>query len=104
MDINLMNLLFTIIALVFGSVGVYLIKYLDIKIYHDTFDHYYQLAKTIVMSLEQINTYMSGEDKKTLATARFTELTDGRISELDADRLIESAVYEIKKLSDTHIN
>lgn len=98
MDSNLMNLLIAIIALVIGSAGAYLIKYLDNKIGQDKLNHYYQIAKTIVMSLEQVNPNMAGEDKKTLAITKLVDLTGGRISEIDADRLIESAVYEVKKL------
>lgn len=98
MDVNLINLLITLIALVIGIVGSYLIKYLNNKIDHDKLNYYYEITKTVVMSLEQVNPNMSGEDKKNLALAKLIELTGGKINSEDANRLIESAVYEIKKL------
>lgn len=98
MDANLMNLLLAVIALIIGTGGAYLIKYLNNKIGADNLSHYYQIAKTIVMSLEQLNPGMSGIDKKALAIAKLIDLTGGKLSEADADRLIEAAVYEMKKL------
>lgn len=98
MDINLMNLILALIALIIGSGGAYLIKFLNNKISADNLNHYYQIAKTIVMSLEQLNPGMAGSDKKSLAIAKLIELTGGKLSEADADRLIEAAVYEVKKL------
>lgn len=98
MDANLMNLLLALIALIIGTGGAYVVKYLNNKIGADNLSHYYQIAKTVVMSLEQLNPGMVGADKKALAVAKLIELTGGKLSEADADRLIEAAVYEVKKL------
>lgn len=104
MDANLMNLLLALIALIIGSGGVYLIRFLSNKIGQDKLTAFYQLAKTIVMALEQTNPDMAGIDKKALAVAKLVELTGGKISEADADRLIEAAVYEVKKLLNNTTN
>ena len=104
MDANLMNLLLALIALIIGSGGVYLIRFLSNKIGQDKLTTFYQLAKTIVMALEQTNSDMAGIDKKSLAVAKLVELTGGKISEADADRLIEAAVYEVKKLLNNTTN
>lgn len=104
MDGNLMNLLLALIALILGSGGLYIIKFLNNKIGQDNVKHYYQIAKTIVMSIEQLNPSLSGVDKKDLAIKELAKLTNNKISEEDASRLIEAAVYEVKKLLDNNIS
>jgi hypothetical protein len=99
-----MNFLLSLIALIIGGAGAYLIKYLNDKIGQDKLTHYYQIAKNIVMSLEQVNPDMAGSDKKFLAATKLSEFTNGKISEKEAEVLIESAVYEVKKVLSNTIN
>ena len=82
--------------------GGILIKYLKNKLNNEKVDSYYTLAKQIVMYIEQTNSSLVNEDKKQLATSKILELTNNKITEKQADTLIESAIYEVKKLINTN--
>ncbi|MEF9992183.1 MAG: phage holin, LLH family [Romboutsia sp.] len=98
MNENLMNFLLSLITLVISGGGIYIIKYLNDKIGKEKIQHYASIAKTIVMSIEQLYPEFAGVDKKDLAVKKLLELTNNKINEIDADTLIEAAVYEVKKL------
>lgn len=98
MDQNIFNLLLGIITLVISVSGVALINYLNQKIGTEKVKSYYETAKQVVMSIEQLNPQLSGVDKKDLAINKLIEMSNKKISSEQADILIESAVYEIKKL------
>lgn len=95
---NVMNILLGIVALVVSTGGGYLIKYLSGKIGSEKMQKYYTLIKTVVMSIEQTQSTLTGEQKKALAVSKIKELTNNLLSEEEIDRLVEAAVYEVKKL------
>lgn len=97
MDSNLFNLLLTIITFVVTIVGCFLINYLNQKVGSQNLKDYYNLAKQIVMSIEQLNPELTGAYKKELAMSKLLQLTHNKISSEHANTLIESAVYEVKK-------
>lgn len=105
MESNLFNLLFTIVTSVITIVGTFLIDYLNKKIKSESLKDYYMYAKQIVMSIEQLNPELIGGDKKELAISKLLELTNNKINSEQANTLIESAVYEVKKLlKNTNLN
>lgn len=104
MDSNLFNLLLTIITFIIAIGGGYLITYLNHKIGSQKLQDYYKVAKQIVMSIEQLNPELTGADKKELAMSKLLELTHNKITSEQANTLIESAVYEIKKLLQNDIS
>ena len=97
MDSNLFNLLLTILTFVITICGGFLINYLNQKIGSQKLQDYYNLAKQIVMSIEQLNPELTGAYKKELAMSKLSELTHNKISSEHANTLIESAVYDVKK-------
>ena len=98
MDGNLINILASLITAVIGIGGIYIINFLNNKIGHEKLQKYYTLAKTIVMSIEQLNPQLDGNDKKDLAINKIVELTKNKITPEEAETLIEAAVYEVKKI------
>lgn len=98
MNSNLFNLLLTILTLVITVGGGFLVNYLNQKLGSQKLQDYYNLAKQIVMAIEQLNPELAGGDKKELAMSKLLELANNKISYEQADTLIESAVYEVKKL------
>ncbi len=98
MNQNIFNLLFGIITLVISIGGIALINYLNQKIDAEKVKSYYDIAKQVVMSIEQSNSQLSGVDKKEFAVNKLIEISNKKISHEQADVLIESSVYEIKKL------
>lgn len=103
MDQNIFNLLLGIITLVISAGGVTLINYLNQKIATEKVKSYYETAKQVVMSIEQLNPQLSGIDKKELAINKLIEMSNKKIYHEQANILIESAVYEIKKLMKNNI-
>ena len=99
MNQNLFDLLISIITFIISISGVSLINYLNQKIGNEKTKVYYDLAKQVVMSIEQLNPQLSGTDKKDLAINKIIEFSNKKISYDQADILIESIVYEIKKLT-----
>lgn len=67
MNQNIFNLLFGIITLVISIGGIALINYLNQKIDAEKVKSYYDIAKQVVMSIEQSNSQLSGVDKKEFA-------------------------------------
>lgn len=103
MDSTLFNLLLSIIGVIISVGGVYLISFLNSKIGSEKTKYYYDLAQKVVMSIEQSNPQLAGIDKKELAINKLVELSDNKITKNQADTLIESAVYDIKKLIKNNI-
>ena len=98
LDSNVFNLLLAIITFVI-SVGMgFLVNFLNQKIGSQKLQYYYDLTKQIVMAIEQSNPELTGSDKKELAMSKLLELTHNKITSEQANTLIESSVYEIKKL------
>ena len=98
MDSSLFNLLLPLITFIIAIGGGFLVAYLNQKIESQKLQDYYTIAKQIVMSIEQLNPQLAGADKKELAVAKLLELTNNKITSDQASTLIESAVYEVKKL------
>lgn len=98
MDSTLFNLLLTLITFIIAVGGGFVVTYLNQKIGSQKLQDYYTITKQIVMSIEQLNPQLAGADKKELAVAKLLELTNNKITSDQASTLIESAVYEVKKL------
>ena len=98
MDSTLFNLLLTIITFVISISAGFLVNYLNQKLGNQKLQYYYDLSKQIVMSIEQLNPQLAGADKKELAMSKLLELTNNNITSEQANTLIESAVYEVKKV------
>ena len=98
MDSTLFNVFLSLLTLVITIGGGYLVNFLRNKIGNDKLYSYYQMAKQVVMYIEQANPQLAGFDKKELAFKKLMEVTNNKITEQQADILIEAAVYDIKKL------
>ena len=96
MDSSLFNLLLTIITFIITVGGGFLVTYLNQKIESQKLQDYYNIAKQIIMAIEQLNPELAGVDKKDLALSKLLELTNNKITSEQANTLIESAVYEVK--------
>lgn len=103
MNSDLFNALLSILTAVITIGGGFIINYLKSKVKNEKFDTYYKLAKQIVMYIEQTNPDLLSEEKKEQAITKLLELTNNKITKEQADTLIESAVYEIKKLISTDV-
>lgn len=103
MNSDLFNILSTIITSVITIGGGYLINFLRQKNSSQKLVIYYELAKRVVMFVEQTNPNLINEEKKELAIAKLLELTHNKITREQAETLIESAIYEIKKLINTNV-
>ena len=88
----------TIITFIITVAIVFLVNYLNEKIASQKLKDYYNLAKQIVMAIEQLNSELPWEYKKDLAISKLSELTSNKINCEQANALIESDAYEIKKL------
>ncbi len=97
MDSELFNLLLGTLTLIITVGGGFLVKFINQKIGIDKSKHYYDLAKKIVMTIEQLNPELLGPEKKEIAISKLVALTNNKLSPEQADLLIESAVYEVKK-------
>ena len=98
MDSSLFNLLLTLVTFIIAVGGGFVVTYLNQKIGSQKIQDYYTVTKQIVMAIEQLNPQLAGADKKELALVKLLELTNNKITSDQASTLIESAVYEIKKL------
>lgn len=98
MDSSLFNLLLTLVTFIIAVGGGFVVTYLKQKIGSQKIQDYYTVTKQIVMAIEQLNPQLAGADKKELALVKLLELTNNKITSDQASTLIESAVYEIKKL------
>ena len=98
MNADLFNALLSILTAVITIGGGFVINYLKKKINNEKIATYYNLAKQVVMYVEQTNPDLLGSEKKELAVSKILELTNNKITKEQAETLIEAAVYEIKKL------
>ena len=98
MDTTLFNVLLSLITLLITVGGGYLINFLRQKIGTEELTKYYEMSKQIVMAIEQANPQLAGIDKKELAVNKLVQLSNNKITDQQADMLIEAAVYDIKKL------
>lgn len=98
MDSSLFNLLISILTVIITAGGGYVINL--IKKYFDSskLTNYYNIAKQVVMSIEQLYPDLANEDKLQKAIDLILELTHNKITADQASTLIEAAVYEVKKL------
>lgn len=97
-DSNLFNLLLTIITFVITICGGFVINFLIQNVESQKLKDYYNITKQIVLAIEQQNPQLNGADKKDLAVSKLLELTNNKITLEQANILIESTVYEVKKL------
>jgi len=98
MDLTLFNTFLGLISLVIVVGGGYLVDFLRQKIGSDKLNNYYVIAKQVVMAIEQANPELDGIDKKELAVNKLVQLSNNKITQQQADILIEAAVYDIRKL------
>lgn len=98
MNADLFNALSSILTAIITIGGGFIINYLKHKSNNVKLESYYSIAKQVVMFIEQTNPDLINEDKKDLAISKILELTHNKISRAQAETLIESAVYEIKKV------
>ena len=87
--------LMVIVQVVMLVVGGYLVHYIKIKVDKEKFYFFYSLSKTIVISVEQMIGPGHGVDKKQEAVQALKNLTKGKLSGEQMDRMIEAAVYEM---------
>ena len=100
---DFVTLLIAFITFVISVGGGFFIRYISQRIGLDKTKEYYEIAKKIVMAIEQLNPELLGAEKKDLALSKLISLTGNALTNEQADLLIESAVYEIKKLLNTHL-
>lgn len=98
MDNNIFNLLLTLVTITIAVIGTYLVSLIKHKIGSDKANNYFNIAKQVVMFIEQFNPDLSNIDKKELAVSKLVELTNNEMTHEQAEILIEAAVYEIKKI------
>lgn len=98
MNSDLFNFILSAILLIISFGGGYLIKLLRQDIDTSKFSNYYTIAKQVVMSIEQLYPELDGQSKKQHAVELLLKLTNNKLTLEQANTLIESAVYEIKKL------
>lgn len=99
MEDALFNLLLTVVTTIITVVGGFLTNLINEKVGEQKAKNYTQMAKQIVMSIEQFSPELQGIDKKELASSKLIEFTNNKITDKQADILIESAVFELKKLT-----
>ena len=98
MDTTLFYVLLSLITLLITVGGGYLVNFLRQKIGTDQLTKYYEMSKQIVMAIKQLNSELPWEYKKELAISKLSELANNKIISEQANTLIESDVYEVKKL------
>lgn len=98
MDNNLFSILMSILSLIIAIGGGYVIKLVKQHFNSSQLTNYYDIAKQIVMSIEQLYPDLSNTAKKQKAIDLILELTHNQITASQANTLIEAAVYEVKKL------
>ena len=98
MNPELFEILLGIITLVITGAGGFFVRYINQELGAKKTSEYYEIAKKVVMTIEQLNPDLLGVEKKDLALSKLKSVTKNVISDEQADLLIESAVYEIKKL------
>ncbi|MGL5348414.1 MAG: phage holin, LLH family [Peptostreptococcaceae bacterium] len=98
MNSDLFNFILSVVLLIISFGGGYLIKLLKQDIDVSKFSNYYTIAKQVVMSIEQLYPELDGQSKKQYAVELLLKLTNNKLTSDQANTLIESAVYEIKKL------
>ena len=98
MDTTLFNVFLSLITLLIAVGGGYLVNFLRQKIGTEELTYYYEMSKQVVMAIEQANPQLAGFDKKELAVNKLVQLSNNKITDQQADMLIEAAVYDIKKL------
>ncbi|QCX32439.1 phage holin [Caloramator sp. E03] len=91
----LMQGLTIIIQLVVLFVMGALFNYLNKKIGNEKVKKYYDLAKKAVQAAEQYFGAGCGKDKKAWVLSYLKNKTKGKLSIIDIDLLIESAVHEM---------
>ncbi|MFI3210670.1 MAG: phage holin [Peptostreptococcaceae bacterium] len=99
MEDALFNLLLTALTTVITVVGAFLTNFINEKVGEQKAKNYAEMAKQIVMSVEQYSSDLDGTAKKESATAALVEFTNNKLTETQANTLIEAAVYEIKQLT-----
>ncbi|MCG8500748.1 MAG: phage holin [Firmicutes bacterium] len=91
----LLQSLMLIIQAAILIVGVYIVQYIRLRLAKERFYFVYSLAKTVVISVEQMIGPGRGADKKQEALQVLKNLTKGKLSDEQMDRVIEAAVYEM---------
>ncbi len=96
MEDALFKLLLTVTTTIITIIGTLLTNYLNHKVGCEKTKNYTQLAKQVVMAIEQLNPELKGIDKKELAQNKLIEISNNKLTKEQADILIESSIYEIK--------
>jgi len=96
------ELLTILVQIVVVAVGGFVIQYIKSKIGEEKLKLYLSYAKTVVTSVEQTIGGGHGVDKKQEAVQALKNITKGKLSDEQIDRLIEAAVYEMNVLLKEH--
>lgn len=104
MSNDLFNLILSLLMLVIATGGGYIVKLFKENLEGSKFASYFDIAKQVVMSIEQLYPSLANEDKKKEAVALLLKLTNNKLTEEQANTLIEAAVFEVKKLLNNNLN
>ncbi len=89
--------LLILIQLIILIIGGVIIQYVREKIGEENFQLLYSLSKTVVIAVEQSIGAGHGADKKQEALQTLRNLTRGKLTEEQLERMIEAAVYEMNR-------
>lgn len=98
MSSDLFNMVLSLLLIIISFGGGYLIKIFKQNIDISKFNNYYSIAKQVVMSIEQLYPELDSKLKKQTAIDLLLKLTNNNLTAEQANTLIESAVFEVKKL------
>lgn len=94
----LTEVLIILIQVIGVIVGGFLIRYIKDKIGEESFKNYYSIAKIVVAAVEQTIGAGHGADKKQEAIQVLRNLTKWKLTDEQADKIIEAAVYEMNQI------
>ncbi len=89
--------LLILIQLIILIIGGVVIQYVREKIGEENFRLMYSLSKTVVTAVEQSIGAGNGADKKQEALQTLRNLTKGKLTEDQLDKMIEAAVFEMNR-------
>ncbi|WHH58366.1 phage holin [Petroclostridium sp. X23] len=92
------QLLSVLIQILVLAVGTYIIQFIRAKVGEEKLNTYYSYSKMVVTAIEQIFGGGNGADKKQEAMQVLRNLTKGKLSDEQLDKLIEAAVYEMNQV------
>lgn len=94
----IMQVLTLVIQVIIITLGGFIISYLKSKIGNEKLNQYYLVAKIVVNSIEQTLGSGNGKGKKEEAIQIIKDITKGKLSDPQIEKLIEATVYEMNTL------